>query len=140
MPSSKPHRRAVTLVEAIIALVVVSVAAPPMMLAVRDSSVRRVDPILADRARWLAGEKLEDLIADRHSTARGYAYLASTNYPAEPAITGFSNFARSVTIAETGASLSGTGTGYKRVTVTVTWRDYRGTGRSLALSTIITAY
>ncbi len=133
-------RRALTLVEAIIAVVVVSVAAPPMLIAVRDSSVRRVDPIMADRARWLAGEKLEDIIADRHSTVRGYTYVTANNYPSESAVSGFSNFARAVTIAETGASLSGTGTGYKRATVTVTWRDSRGQNRSLALSTIVTSY
>ena len=66
-----PHRprpsapRALTLVEALVAIVVVAIAAPPMLLAMRDASLRRATPILADRARWLASEKLEDLIADR---------------------------------------------------------------------------
>jgi Tfp pilus assembly protein PilV len=131
-------RRGLTLIEAIAAIVVVGV--PPVMMAVREAAVRRVDSVQAGRARWLAGEKLEDVIADRQSATRGYAYVVAGNYPAEPGVAGFTGFARSVAIAETGASLVGVGTGYKRVTVTVTWTDHRGQTRSLALATVVTDY
>jgi hypothetical protein len=132
--------RAVTLIEAIAAIVVIAVAIPPVMIAVREAAVRRVGPVQAGTARWLAGEKLEDIIADRHSTTRGYTYVIVGNYPAEGTVTGFTSFARSVAISETDATLVGAGTGYKKVTVTVTWTDYRGQARSLALSTVVTNY
>lgn len=142
MTQRHPTRRAraLTLVEALVAIVVVAIAAPPMLLTLRDASLRRVTPILADRARWLASEQLEDLIADRHSPARGYAFITPANYPIQNAVPGFPAFARSVAITETAADLSSPGTGFKRVAVTVAWRDQGGTPRALTLSTILTDY
>lgn len=129
-----------TLIEALIAIVVLSVAIPPMVLALRDATGRRADAILATRAQWLASEKLEDVLADRHSATRGYAYVASGNYGAEAAVSGFANFARSVAVSETAADLVTSGTGFKRVTVTVTWRDSLGRDQSVALATVLTDY
>lgn len=137
------HRSAATaftLVEAIIAIVILAVAVPPMLWAINDSHSARIAPLLTARARWLAAEKLEDVIADRHSMTRGYAYVATSNYPAEPTIAGFAGFARSVAIAETGPAFAPEGTGYKLVTVTVTWADARSQPRALSLSTVITDY
>lgn len=131
---------AFTLIEAIIATVVLATAMPPMLIGVRDASSRRTDAILASRARWLAAERLEAALADRHSSARGYAWVLSSAYPAEASVTGYPNFSRSTTVTETGASLSGAGTGYKSVSVTVSWRDGRGTVRTLSLSTVVTDY
>jgi hypothetical protein len=128
------------MIEAIIGIVVMAVAVPPMMVALSDASARRADAVLETRARWLAAERLEDVIADRHSTTRGWSYISSGNYGAEASISGFPGFARTVAIAETGASLSGAGTGYRRVTVTVLWTDGRGTARQLALATVLTDY
>ena len=97
--------------------------------------------MLTNRARFLAQEKLEDIIADRHSTTRGYAYVVNANYAAEAAVSGFTNMSRSVSITESGANLvGGSGTGYKTVTVTIGFRDGRNTARTLALSTVVTDY
>lgn len=141
MRTSGTHRRAFSLIEAITAIVVLAVAVPGMMWGVRDAQMRRVDPIQTSKARWLAAEKLEDVIADRHSSARGFAYLVNANYPAESALSGYTGFARSVAIAESGANLiTGSGTGYKRVTVSITFKDGRNTTRTLSLSTVLTDY
>lgn len=121
-------------------LVVVSITVPSTLVLIRDSQVRRASPILASRARWLAGEKLEDVVADRHSTTRGWAYVAAGNYPAEGSVAGFAAYARSVAIVETAADLVTAGTGYKTVTVTVTWVDPRNGSQSLALATVLTDY
>lgn len=131
---------AFTLIEAIIATIVLGTAMPPMLVGVRDASARRTDAIMASRARWLASERIEDALADRHSAARGYAWVLTSAYPAEPSVAGFASFARSTTVTETGAALSGGGTGYKTVTCTVSWRDGRGTARSLSLSVVVTSY
>lgn len=129
-----------TLIEAIIAIVVLAVAVPPMLWSIQESQVSRVAPILVSRARWLATEKLEDIVADRHSSTRGYGYVIDANYPAEVAVTGMTGFSRSVAITETGAALASGGTGYKLVTVTVGWTDARSQARSLSLSTVVTDY
>jgi Tfp pilus assembly protein PilV len=138
--NSPVTRRGLTLIEAIMSLVVISITVPTTLVLIRDSQVRRASPILASRARWLAGEKLEDVIADRHSTTRGWSYLAAGNYPAESPVSGFAAFSRSVAIAETAADLVTAGTGYKTITVTVTWIDPRSGSKSLTLASVLTDY
>lgn len=134
-------RRAFTLIEAIIAIVVLSVAIPGMLWTMREAAGKHSDPVLASRARWLAAEKLEDVIADRHSPSRLYVYSVNANYAAEANVTGFTNFARSVSIVESGANLvAASGTGYKTVTVSVTYKDGRNVSRTVQMKTVITDY
>jgi type II secretory pathway pseudopilin PulG len=132
-------RSAFTLIEAISALVILSVAMPAMLWSIRDTVRRRADPVLLSRARWLAAEKLEDCIADGHSATRGYAYLVNGNYPAEAPVSGFTGMSRSVSIIETAPKFIA-GTGWKTITVTMTYSDGQGATRSLALSTVLTSY
>ena len=133
--------RGFTLIEAIIAIVVLSLAIPPMLWAMRDATWKRADPVLVSRARWLAAEKLEDVLADRHSATRGYAYVVAANYPVEAAVTGFTGFSRSVAITEGNATLvPGSGAGYKTVSVSVGFRDARNNPRTRSLSTVVTEY
>lgn len=131
-------RRGFTLVETIAALVILAVAVPPMMFALRQVTVDRIDPIRFSQARWLATERLEDIIADRHSTTRGYDYVSESAYPAEPAVTTNPAFARRVRITETGPDLRTSGAGYKTATVTMTWIDSRGHTQSLEVTTVLT--
>jgi len=126
--------------ECVIAVIILGVATPAMFFAMRNAGLNTVGSIQVSRACWVAQAKLEDIIADRHSATRGYAYVVAANYPAEATVSGFPGFARSVTIAETGASLSGSGTGYKKVTVTVTYPDWSGATKSFAVQTVITNY
>ena len=138
-PARRPfsRRRALTLVEAVGAIVLVSVAVPPMLWALRDAQTARAAPVLAARARWLAAERLEDVLADRASPARGYAYVAAANYPPEASVAGFPGFSRSVSVTTTGVNFTPGGTGWKTVAVQVGWTDARGVPRSLSLSTVV---
>lgn len=136
----KVNRRGFTLIEAIAAIVILAAAIPPLLFSIRAAHRQRVDPVLTSRARWLATEKLEDVIADRHSSTRGYDYLTAGNYPDENSVAGFQNFARTVTFAETEADLTTPGEGYMNVTVEVSWTDGGGDARSLSVSTVLTEY
>jgi len=138
--SRRRNHKAFTLVETIGMIVVMAVALPPTLFSLREASVDRVAPVLASRARWLATSKLEDIIADRHSTTRGYDYLISNNYPAESSITGYPGFTRTVSFTETEIDLVTPGTGVMTVTVTVSWNDPKKGSRSLSVSTILTEY
>jgi Tfp pilus assembly protein PilV len=138
------HRRAApatgfTLIEAIMSIVILSISVPAMIYAVRNAHTQRVNPMMASTARWLASEKLEDIIADAHSSTRGYTYVLASNYPAESPVTSFTGYSRSVSVTETGADLASPGTGYKKVVVTVTWTDGTATARSLALTSVVTS-
>ncbi|MHC5023414.1 MAG: type IV pilus modification PilV family protein [Planctomycetota bacterium] len=129
-----------TLIETIAAIVILAVALPPMLYAVREAHLQRVAPVQASTARWLAVEKLEDIIADRHSTTRGYDYLIPANYTSETPVSGFGAYERSVTLTETLADLTTAGDGYMKVTVIVSWTDATGAARSLSISTVLTEY
>lgn len=132
--------RGVSLIETVAAMVVLAVAAPACLWAVRDATVQRAGSALALRARCLAVEKIEDVVADRHSGTRGYGWVTNANYPAETAIADMPGFARSVEVVETGPQLSGAGTGYKVVTVTVSWVDPQRGATSMNLRTVVTDY
>lgn len=139
--SCPQHRRsAFTLIETIAAVLIVAIAIPPLLWSVRDAHVQRIDTVLASRARWLAVEKLEDVIADRHSSTRGWTYIDETNYPDESPVATDTTFDRTVTIAETEADLATPGTGYRTVTVAVSWTDGSGAARSLHIATVLTDY
>ncbi len=136
----RAHRPGFTLIESIAAVVILSIAVPSMLWAVRDAGSQRIAPSRTSVARWLATEKLEDIVADRHSLTRGYGYVVDANYPAEAAVAGFTGYGRSVAIAETAADLVSMGVGYKRVTVTVTWTDPLKGARTLNIATVVTDY
>lgn len=129
-----------SLIEAIIAIVILSVAVPAMFWAVRDAAGRRADPVMLNRARWLAAEKIEDVLADRANSDRGYGYVQSSNYAAEASVAGFPGFARSVIVQERGADLVSAGTGYKVVTVRVFYPGARGAARQFELAAVVTDY
>lgn len=129
-----------TLIEAVIAIVILSVALPAMLMALRDAQARRAEPVMSERARWLAAEALEDVIADRHSPSRGYGHIIEANYPAENPVAGFPGFSRTVQVAETDATLSTPGAGYKTVSVTVTYPRAGGGSHALMLETVLTEY
>ncbi len=136
--STRRRGRAFTLIEAIAAIVLLSVAVPSMTWGVRDAVIRRTDPLKLTKARWLAAEKLEEIIADRHSTSRGYAYCVTAAYAAEASVSGFSGFSRSVSI--NAINTTNGASGWKYVTVTVTYVDGLGAARTISLSTILTNY
>jgi hypothetical protein len=126
--------------ETIAAIVILSIAIPPMLWSIREAHVQRANPVLLSRARWLAVEKLETVIADRHSTTRGYTHLVAGNYPAENPVSGMAGYQRSVTFNETTADLSTAGSGYMTVEVSVTYDDAEGTSQTFVVATVLTEY
>ncbi len=142
---TRTRRAGFTLIETIAAIVILAVAVPPMLWAVTESQRQRMNPMMVSKARWLAVEKLEDVIADRHSTTlRGYAWVVGGgDYVVENPgdITGSPGFSRSVTLLETEADLiTPAAAGYLIVTVTVGWVDAKGDNETLDISTVLTDY
>jgi prepilin-type N-terminal cleavage/methylation domain-containing protein len=143
---AKARSSGFTLIETVAAIVILAVAVPPMLWAVAQAQNKRANPMLASKARWMAVEKLEDIIADRHSDSgnRGWDYLIAANYSDENPgdITGYPQFGRTVTFLETQADLAtpDASGGYMNVTVTVTWTSSEGKSMSLSISTVLTEY
>ena len=141
---AKARRRGFTLIETVLAIVILAVAMPPMLWAVREAHLQRMNPMLASKARWLVVEKLEDIVADRHSSDRGYTYLVVGNYAAESKgdITGYPMFSRTVSFVTTDADLVtiNAAGNYRTVTVAVSWTDGAGSNRTMSISTVLTNY
>ena len=135
-----------TLIETIAAIVILAVAVPPMLWAITESQRQRINPMMVSRARWLAVERIEDVIADRHSTTlKGYNWVVNLNdYVVENPgdIIDYLNFGREVKLKETGADLGVlvVGGGYLIVTVEVDWVDAKGNNQTLDISTVLTDY
>jgi len=104
-----------------------------MVWAVSEAHAQRMTPVQISTARWLAAERLEQIIADRHG-AVGYGNLAYAN---ESSVAGFPGYSRSVSIVETGPNLTSAGQGYKRVTVSVSFSSRHGQ-QTFSLSTVLT--
>jgi prepilin-type N-terminal cleavage/methylation domain-containing protein len=143
---AKARSSGFTLIETVVAIVILAVAVPPMLWSVAQAQNKRANPMLASKARWMAVEKLEDIVADRHSESgnRGWDYLIAANYSDENPgdITGYPQFGRTVTFLETQADLAtpDASGGYMNVTVTVTWTNAEGNSQSLSISTVLTEY
>ncbi len=132
------RRRGFTLIDAVVAIVILGVATPPMLVALAGAHRDRVLPAMASQARWLAMEKLEDILADRSSPTRGWDYVDAANYPDEPSAPGMPGYSRAVTITETGADLQSPGTGYKTIEVAVGWMGADSQPHELTLATVVT--
>ncbi len=116
-------RRAATIIEIVAAIVILSIALPPLISSFADAALQSIHPSQAVVASFLATERMEEMIARRYRADDGYAALTTANYPAETPVTGFSGYNRSVTVSFVDDQLAPQGgdVGYKLVRVTVEW-------------------
>lgn len=134
---ARPRRRGVTLVEVAVLLLVLTLAGPALLLALRDAGTDRLTTAHRAVARWLAQERLEDILADAASPTRGFTFVATANYPDESPVAGFPAFTRRVTITPTGPALSGPANGFKTARVAVGYLDGRGRRVDFILATVL---
>lgn len=72
-----PRRPAAfTLIEAIVTMVILSVAVPPALSMLGDAAAARRNSVAATRASWLATAVLEHILADMHSGEPGLGFEA----------------------------------------------------------------
>src|SRR5262249_26161880 len=131
-------RRGLTLIEVTFALVILSIGLAPMMKALTDGASQTIDTTQASVASFLVTERMEQIVAARYRAVGGYSLVTAASFPDETPVSGFSAFNRTATIQEVAASDLSTaqsGSGIKRVTVTVTWRS---AARQMALTRIFT--
>jgi|YelNatPaOPRAMG01_1025707.scaffolds.fasta_scaffold00047_21 Tfp pilus assembly protein PilV len=103
-----------TLVEAVLLVVLIAVAIPPLLRLFGHSILGSVDAELRTKAVFYAQEKLEQILNDKN-VAGGYAVVVTPGrYPADSPEQGFQRF---VTIDTTGKVYNGVR--YARVVVTV---------------------
>ncbi len=120
----RTRRNGITLVDVVAALVILSVALPPLVSSFAESAMQTIGPAKMNVAALLAIERMEEIVA-RRNQANGYAQVVAANFPAESPVTDYPGFDRSVTVTEVAADLSTPqpGSGLKHVTVWVQWES-----------------
>jgi prepilin-type N-terminal cleavage/methylation domain-containing protein len=133
-----------TLIETIITLVVLAIAAVGVLSVFIVGTGRSVDPQMLSQAMQLIQEQLDTIHGDRQNPARGFAWIIPGNYPAENPVAGFVDFGRSTSIfCVTGANLNTDNgapppcaSGYAHITVAVT----HPVVGSVSADTVVTLY
>ena len=139
-----------TLIETIITLVVLSIAAVGVLSVFTTGIKGSANPLVVEQAVQLAQERMDTIIGDRMNApptgTRGFAWIVPGNYNASPgvAVPGFSGFTRSESIFCVNAGTLNTdnmavppcSSGYTHVTVTVA----NALIGSVSMETIVTNY
>ena len=152
------RRRGFTLIEAVIAMIVLSVAVPATLALVHDATVVRAESAMSTRASWLGSMLCEQILADVASASPelGMTALEDDRVYLDDPDTGL--FARlgsamqdyvdqgleaAVQIGPlVSQSLSPTGEAdqdiYREVVVTVSWNTVRGEERTAPITFLVT--
>ncbi len=119
------RRRSVTIIEIVMAIVILAISMPTLMTAFVEASMQTIQPSLASVASFLATDRMEEIIARRYRATDGYDAVTAANFPAENPVSGFTRYARTVTVTFVNSSLATVGSdqGYKKVRVTVSWNS-----------------
>lgn len=127
MNEPSTRRRCTTIIEVVMALVILGIALPPLISSFADASMQSIHPSNTTVAAFLVIDRMEEVVARRYrgidSGVTGYDAITTVNFPDEVPVPGFAALERRVTIAEVDSDLnpSGTQVGYRLVTVTVSW-------------------
>ncbi len=145
----KSGKNGFTLIETVITLVVLSIAAIGVLSVFTVGIKGSANPLVAEQAVQLAQEKMDVIIGDRENPAVGFgfAHIVPGNYLAEAAGSfGFAGFSRTTNIycvnsADLITSIgapggAGCASGYTHVTVTVANTLISG----VSVETIVTNY
>lgn len=128
--------RGFTLIETVLATVVISVGLIGIFAMIRNSLGSSVTSLQSLQAAWLARERLDRILYEKEM--QGYGFAVAANYPGPETFAGnFSPFVRATEILEVDdddLTSPRADSGYKRVTVTVTWPP----GNSVAVEGLVT--
>jgi len=144
-----PGRRATTLIEAVVVVIVLAVAIPPSLSWLAQGADRRADAITVIKATTLASAVLEQVMADSITSdigADSASYLGAAGTGLQTRLgtltSAYSGLAWTLSIGSRVNSLlvvtgSTTTDLYRVVGVTIAYTDSGGTPRTLALSTVV---
>ena len=94
------RRRALSLVEVILTMVILALAVPPLIVQI-GAAVRQQEAMLVQQdLTRLAADRMWEIFADHADPTRGYAFIAGAAYPNEIDPGGLTGFARTTEVRE----------------------------------------
>lgn len=119
------NRRAMTLIEVAMAVLILSISMTPLMKSFAENARQTISATQDSVASFLVTERMEEIIAARYRSSTGYSNVLQASFSDESPVTNFPAFTRTVTVQEVASDLSTpqTGSGIKRVTVNVSWNS-----------------
>ena len=129
-------RRAMSLIEVVLAIVILGLAVPPLMIQLGAAVRSQTTSVLQLNMVQLASERLNEVLADYADQSRGYAYIITGNYPGEADPAGFKGYKRVTTVREVDPAdyvSAQPGSGIKRLRIDVTGPD----GNTLQLESFV---
>lgn len=146
--SKVSNQRGFSLVEATLSILLIGFTIMGGIFAIQNSMVGSVKSERYVIAEQLANEKLEMIVADKALLSGGYDDIIASNYPNETITQQGTDFIRRVTVkevAESDLTTYQSGSGFKKVTVLVYWKENPlGTSKSdyknVRTSTVLTKF
>jgi prepilin-type N-terminal cleavage/methylation domain-containing protein len=129
--------RGLSLIEVVIAIVILGLAVPPLMLQMVAGVQQQEAMLIQQDLTQLASERMWEIYADHTNPTRGYSYVVDASYPTETAPRGLTGYTRETTIHEVSEADYLTlepGSGVKRFQVVVTGPG----GQTLAIEAFVT--
>ena len=107
--------RGMTLIEVIMIVVVIAIAVPSLLALMSSTLFNSKESAILSQAAIFAQEKMEEIIADKKSSTRGFDYVTTEGrYPSDSPASGFTR-----TVVVQSAGLIHNGIPYGQVDVTV---------------------
>jgi prepilin-type N-terminal cleavage/methylation domain-containing protein len=116
-------RRALSLIEVVLAMVILGVAVPPLLLQISASVQQQETALIEQNLVQLASERMWAVFTDHADPTHGYDAIVAATYPDETAPNGLTGYVRRTEIREVSPDdyvTSQPGSGIKRLRVTVT--------------------
>jgi prepilin-type N-terminal cleavage/methylation domain-containing protein len=130
-----------TLIEVILVVVIMAIAIPGLITVLSVITQGQVNTVGTTTAALLAQERLEEIVADKRSPNRGYAFVVNGNYAPDVPMAGYNRSVNIVCVAATDLNTAvPCDTGYKRVAVTVQAAGVGPTVPDAVLVTVLTDY
>lgn len=115
-------RRGISLIEVVVAIVILGLAAPPLMLSMAAGARQQEEALVQQELTQLAEQRMWEIFIDHADPTRGYGYVVNASYPDETAPRGLSGYVRRTRVREvstTDYSTPQAGSGLKRFRIQV---------------------
>ncbi len=93
-------RRALSLVEVVLTIVILGLAIPPLLFQITASVQLQEAALVQQNLTALASERMWEIVADHANPTRGYTYVQDSAYPAETDPGGLTGYSRTTTVRE----------------------------------------